>query len=162
MTPPKSLASYGTLQADLLRGFADAAKAHLAAKPVAVVLATPVQSKALPRGVIWQGIFDDVAGLHRVPICFAKVEAALASQLARLIADPAGWGGACKPPRPPRTLKTGCRLPPARFGVAMVSLCNRSLLIDAHLLAALRGYPARSPCGVGDRRGDVQPALAAR
>ena len=148
---PQSLAFYGTRQADLLRDFAVAAKTHLAAKRIVAVLADSGQTKPLPRGLRWHVIVDDTLGFHRVPISFAKVEAELAALLTRLTVDPAdtviavdmSWGlqTASATANFENWMPVGARLC-QRFGVPVVSLYNRRLLIDEHLLAALRGHPA--------------------
>lgn len=147
----QSLAFYGTRQADLMRDFAAAAKAHLGARRIVAVLAASGQTKTLPSGMKWQIIVDDTLGFHRVPISFAKVEAELAAALSRLAPDPAdtaiavdmGWGlqTASATANFEDWMPVGARLA-ARFGVPVVSLYNRRLLIDEHLLAALRGHPA--------------------
>jgi two-component SAPR family response regulator len=147
--PPQSLAFYGTRQADLLRDFVRLAKLHLTVKTVVVV--TAASTKPLPRGIAWHVITDEAAGFQRIPISFAKVEAELAAQLKSLITDPAtavvcvdmGWGlrTASATANFENWMPVASRLA-AKFGVAVVSLYNRSLLIDEHLLAALRGHPA--------------------
>lgn len=149
--PPQSLALYGTRQADLMRDFALSAKAHLGAKRIVAMLAATGQAKPLPRGIKWQVIVDETLGFHRVPISFAKVEAEFAATLTRLTVDPAdtviavdmGWGlqTASATANFENWMPVAARLA-AQFGVPIVSLYNRSLLIDEHLLAALRGHPA--------------------
>jgi two-component SAPR family response regulator len=138
-------------QTDLLRDFARAAKLHLAAKSVVVVTAVQGPAKPLPRGVKWQVITDDTVGFQRIPISFAKVEAELSLQLTSVIAEPGatvvaidmGWGlrTASATANFENWMPVAARLA-AKFGVSVVSLYNRSLLIDEHLLAALRGHPA--------------------
>lgn len=143
-TQPTSLAFYGTRQADLLRDFARLAREHLGAAQVTVVQG----DGALPRGPRWRGIAADELGFQRVPISFARVEAEILARLppegaGRVLAVDMGWG-----------LQTASAtanfenwMPVAsaiaqRAGINVVSLYNRSLLIDEHLLAALRGHPA--------------------
>ena len=147
----QSIAFYGIQQATLLRDFTTTAKVHLGAKNIVAVLAASMSNKPLPRGIKWKVILDEKAGFQRVPISFAKVEAELVLYLAQLIADPSntvvvvdmGWGlqTASATANFENWMPIAAKLA-VQFGVHVVSLYNRRLLIDEHLLAALRGHPA--------------------
>ena len=150
MTPalPQSLAFFGTRQADLLRGFSLSTRAHLGAARVLAVLADGAGKPRLPRGLVWQVLSDSAAGFQRVPISFARVETDLTALLEPqisgdcVVAVDMGWGlqTASATANFESWMPVAGRLAKA-LGVTVVSLYNRSLLIDEHLLAALRGHP---------------------
>lgn len=144
-----SLAFFGTRQGDLLRDFVTCAKGHaglaglIYVAPASMVVRRPT---ALPRKGAFQVIPAEEIGFDRVPISLKTVGRALADRLADAPADTTlavdmGWG-----------LQTASAT--ANFegwmgiahelaeqsGRTVVSIYNRSLLIDEHLLAALRGH----------------------
>ncbi len=167
-----SLAFFGTKQGDLLRNFARLAKEHLGAVNilhVGQILQTTSGRRAAVAGLHPQTLAPDELGFERVPISFPLVERELAARLggmpeATVLAVDMGWG-----------LQTASAT--ANFeswmGVAqnlvettgrpVVSLYNRSLLIDEQLLAALRGHPTvLAPEGIVPNPHWLPPMLSAR
>jgi two-component SAPR family response regulator len=150
-TPATSLAFFGTRQGDLLRDLLLAGQTHLGMDRVIYVApasGTLRRPAAWARGDALKVIAAETLGFDRVPISLRAVGKALADRLADTPADTVlavdmGWG-----------LQTASAT--ANFegwmGVAsalavatqrrVVSIYNRSLLIDEHLLVALRGHPA--------------------
>lgn len=146
-----SVAFFGTKQSDLLRGSARLAKTHLGATGVLHVGTLPQTRSgriAVIDGMRPQAVSVEDLGFERVPISFSRVEKELAARLAdtpegTVLTIDMGWG-----------LQTASAT--ANFegwmavaqdlaetcGRYIVSLYNRNLLIDEHLLAALRGHPA--------------------
>lgn len=148
---PCSLSFFGTRQSDLLRDFIRCAKLHLGLKSLAYVSPSPGQVHK-PAGMTGKGVLQVMAaeelGLDRVPISLGAVGRALAGRLSdmpdqSILAVDMGWG-----------LHTASAT--ANFegwmgiahelveqsGHTVVSIYNRSLLIDEHLMAALRGHSA--------------------
>jgi two-component SAPR family response regulator len=167
-----SLAFFGTRQGDLLRDFSRLARQHLGAAHLIYIGPSVEASARRPRAVAGlrpQVISAEELGFERVPISFQKVEKELAARLTdapegTVLAVDMGWG-----------LQTASATAnfegwmgvahdlAARSGRAVVSLYNRSLLIDEHLLAALRGHPAvLAPEGVVPNPHWLPPPLYAK
>jgi len=168
----QSLAFFATKQNDLLRGSVHLAKAHLDATAivhVGVLPHTRTGRVASVDGIRPRQILAEELGFDRVPISFSRVEAELSARLAdtpegTVLTVDMGWG-----------LQTASAT--ANFegwmDVALdlaekhrrfiVSLYNRSLLIDEHLLAALRGHPAvLAPEGIISNPHWLPPRLNAK
>ena len=152
-SPPvaQSFAFFGTRQNELLRGSVSLARSWLGATNVlhvGQVPQTPTGRAVAIEGVRPRPISPEELGFERVPISFSRVEKELSARLAdtpagTVLTVDMGWG-----------LQTASAT--ANFegwmgiaqalaetsGRAIVSLYNRSLLIDEHLLTALRGHPA--------------------
>jgi two-component SAPR family response regulator len=147
----QSLAYFGTRQGSLLADAARLVKAQLGATelvhvgPVALTRSGRVASVGGFRPV---PLTAEQLGFERVPISFARVERELAERLAAtpngtVLTVDMGWGLQTASATAnfegwmtvAQALATATRRP-------IVSLYNRSLLIDEHLLAALRGHPA--------------------
>jgi two-component SAPR family response regulator len=148
---PRSLAFYGTKQGDLLRGFAALAKLHLNATGLIHVgpgIQTPTGRAGLVSGLRPQRVAAGDVGFERVPISFAKVEKDLLARLmdsgaGTVLAVDMGWGLQTASATANFESWMGVAASLAeKTGRFVVSLYNRSLLIDEHLLAALRGHPA--------------------
>lgn len=169
---PQSLAYFGTRQSELLRGVARLAKASLGATAllhvgsVAHTRSGRVASVAQLRP---QPISAEDLGFERVPISFSQVEKDLA---ARLSATPVGtvltvdmgWGlqTASATANFEGWMSVAQNLA-QNHGRFIVSLYNRNLLIDEHLLAALRGHPAvLAPEGVLPNPHWLPPRLSAK
>ncbi len=146
-----SLACFGVKQAELLRNAAKLVRTHLDATSLLYVgppLPIKAGRTAMVGGLRTIALSGEELGFVRVPISFAAVEQELAVRLRRadecvaLMVD-MGWG-----------LQTASATAnfegwmavaqdlAHKFGRVVVSLYNRSLLIDEHLLVALRGHPA--------------------
>lgn len=148
---PASLAYFGTRQGTLLRDFVRSAKAHVGFSRL-IHVTTDQTALRKPTGLrgkaALQVIAADELGFGRVPIPLGAIGRTLAERLAQtpvgtILAVDMGWG-----------LQTASAT--ANFeswmgvadelveksGRSVVSIYNRSLLIDEHLLAALRGHAA--------------------
>ena len=146
-----SLAFFGTKQGELLRGFARIAHDHLGTTGivhVGTLLKTPTGRAASISGIVPVTITPEDLGFERVPISFTRVEKELAARLAdtregTVLAVDMGWGlqTASATANFENWMEIAQNLAEAS-GRTVVSLYNRSLLIDEHLLAALRGHPA--------------------
>lgn len=167
-----SLAFFGTKQGELLRNFARLARQHLDAARLICIGPATEGTPARPRtisGLRPEMLSAEALGFERVPISFPKVEKELAARLSltppgTVLAVDMGWG-----------LQTASATAnfegwmgvaqglAAQTGRHIVSLYNRSLLIDEHLLAALRGHPAvLAPEGIVPNPHWLPPALYAR
>ena len=145
-----SLAFFATKQGELLRGFARLAKEHLRATGilhVGQVMQTPTGRVASVAGLHPQTLAPEELGFERVPISFSRVEKELALRLDDMpehtvLAVDMGWGlqTASATANFESWMGVAQNLV-AATGHPVVSLYNRSLLIDEHLLAALRGHP---------------------
>ena len=152
----QSLAYFGTRQVDLMSGFSKAARQVLGLDILLVIMrdepAATALEKTLPKAIAFHSATYESLGLLRVPISFSRVHRAILDWISRLNLPPGkkpvlaiemGWG-----------LETNSAaanfenwMPVAQTlstetGMNLVSLYNRNLLIDEHLLAALRGHPA--------------------
>ena len=169
--PPRSLAFFGTKQGHILRDAALLVKRHLGA--TSLVHVGPLARTRTGR-IATVGGFRPVAltaeelGFERVPISFSRVQHELAERLAAtpegtVLTVDMGWG-----------LQTASATANFEGWMAVaqalaassrrtiVSLYNRSLLIDEHLLAALRGHPAvLAPEGVTTNPHWLPPPLVA-
>lgn len=149
--PGESLAYFGTRQGELLRGFAVLARQHLNATTL-IHIAPSADDKARRSrsvgGLRLQRLSAETIGFERVPISFARIEKDLAAHLAgtpegTVVAVDMGWGLQTASATANFEGWMGVAQDLARDSRrAIVSLYNRSLLIDEHLLAALRGHPA--------------------
>ncbi len=147
----QSFAFFGTKQSELLRQSVRLAKSKLGATSILHVGQLPQTQTgraASIDGLRPRQLSAEELGFERVPISFSWVEKELSVRLAdtpdgTVLTVDMGWG-----------LQTASAT--ANFegwmgiaqtlaensGRAIVSLYNRSLLIDEHLLTALRGHPA--------------------
>jgi hypothetical protein len=134
-----SLAFFGTKQGELLRGFARLAKVHLGATGilhVGQVLQTPTGRVASVAGLHPQTVAPEDLGFERVPISFSKVEKELAQRLDDMpehtvLAVDMGWG--LQTTSATANFESWMGVAQnlvAATGRAVVSLYNRSLLID--------------------------------
>ena len=147
----QSLAYFGTRQGELLRGAARLVKTHLGATGlvhVGPLTLTPTGRVASVSGFRPQTLVSDELGFERVPISFLRVERELAARLAdtpagTVLTVDMGWGlqTASATANFEGWMAVAQELA-AKTQRSIVSLYNRSLLIDEHLLAALRGHPA--------------------
>lgn len=145
-----SLAFFGTKQGELLRSFARLAKEHLGATSifhVGEVSRTPTGRISSVADLNIQTIAAEAIGFERVPISFARVEKELILRLgdapkSTVLAVDMGWGlqTASATANFESWMGVAQNLV-AETGQPVISLYNRSLLIDEHLLAALRGHP---------------------
>lgn len=144
-----SLSFFGIRQGDLLRDFVDCAKAHIGMNRLAYVAPSQTQVRkpaALAGRGAWQMIAAEELGFERVPVSLRAVGQALAERLAGLpdgtvLAVDMGWGLRTASATANFEGWTGVAADLAeQSGRAVVSIYNRSLLIDEHLLAALRGH----------------------
>ena len=147
----QSFAFFGTKQGDLLRGSVRLAQASLGATAILHVGQLPQTRTgrvAAIGGIRPQSLSAEVLGFERVPISFSRVEKELAARLAdtpqgTVLTVDMGWGLQTASATANFEGWMGVAQTLARStGRAIVSLYNRSLLIDEHLLAALRGHPA--------------------
>ena len=144
-----SLAFFGTRQSDLPRNFVRLARQHLNATGVVVVSSTAEKLGKPPRrGGSVTYLSTETYGFERVPISFSRIERDLtevlaATQAGSVLAVDMGWGLQTASATAnfedwmgiAQNLARACDRP-------VVSLYNRSLLIDEHLLAAVRGHSA--------------------
>lgn len=147
---PLSLAFFGTKQGELFRSFARLAREHLNATQILHIGTfpqTPTGRRASVGGFYPEVLSPGDMGFEKVPISFAKVEAELLSRLGytaegTVLAVDMGWGlqTASATANFESWMGVAQNLAEAT-GRSVVSLYNRSLLIDEHLLAALRGHP---------------------
>lgn len=146
-----SLAFFGVRQGDLLRDFVHCARAHLGL--ARLVYVAPASAKLRkPAGLTGKDAFQVVAaadlGFERVPISLRAVGRAMADRLAEstegtVLAVDMGWGLQTASATANFEGWTGIADDlAAATGRKVVSLYNRSLLIDEHLLTALRGHAA--------------------
>lgn len=167
-----SLAFFGTKQGDLLRTFARLAREHLSAIEILHVGSlpqTPTGRAASVHGFHPHNISPDELGFEKVPISFSKVEAELLSRLTEtpegtVLAVDMGWGLQTASATANFESWMGVAQTLAETtGRTVVSLYNRSLLIDEHLLAALRGHPGvLAPEGIVPNPHWLPPKLYAR
>lgn len=150
-TPARSLAFFGRKQGRLLSDFVRLARLHLGMGRLLLVAplaeGKPTRTRLMPGGTM-EAMSTETLGFERVPISLRRVGQELAARLANspentVLAVDMGWG-----------LKTASATAnfegwmgvahdlAATTGRTVVSLYNRSLLIDEHLIAALRGHPA--------------------
>ena len=151
LQPPQSLAFFGTRQGDLLRDAARLAKAHLGSTELIHVGSAPLTRSgriASVGGLKPQVISVEELGFERVPISFTQIERDFARRLEAtpehtLLTIDMGWGlqTASATANFEGWMAVAQELV-VKCGRSIVSLYNRSLLIDEHLLAALRGHPA--------------------
>ncbi len=140
---------FGVRQGELLRNFVTCAKTHIGMATLIYVSPSqePVRKPSALRGKgVLQVISVGELGFERVPISLRSVGRALAGRLSdtpegTVLAVDMGWG-----------LQTASATAnfegwsgvadelSAQTGRTVVSLYNRSLLIDEHLLTALRGH----------------------
>ncbi|MEY4696381.1 MAG: hypothetical protein RIT14_809 [Pseudomonadota bacterium] len=146
-----SLSFFGIRQGDLLRDFVACAKAHLGMTRLLYVAPSQAavrKPSALPGKDALQVIPADELGFERVPISLRAVGRALAGRLAdtppgTALAVDMGWGLQTASATANFEGWTGVAAELAeQSGRSIVSLYNRSLLIDEHLLTALRGHSA--------------------
>jgi two-component SAPR family response regulator len=142
---------FGIRQGELLRNFVTCAKTHIRMTKLVYVSPSlePVRKPSALRGKgVLQVIAADELGFERVPISLRSVGRALASRLSdtpegTVLAVDMGWGLQTASATANFEGWTGVASDLAALsGRAIVSLYNRSLLIDEHLLTALRGHPA--------------------
>lgn len=153
-TTPRSFAFFGTRQSDLLSLFAQAAAAHLQPRSVLALVRNDKVARALRRDLDEHVAFEwadyDAIELHRVPINFSAVRAAILKHFA-VQADPRkavivlemAWGldTASATANFENWMSVATDIAQTT-GATVVSIYNRGLLIDEHLLAALRGHPS--------------------
>lgn len=150
-TDKRSLAFFGIRQQDLLRDFAACARAYLGM--ARLVYVAPAAAKVRkPAGLTGKDAFQVIAaadlGFERVPISLRAVGRGMADRLAgsaegTVLAVDMGWGLQTASATANFEGWTGVADDLARLtGRVVVSLYNRSLLIDEHLLTALRGHAA--------------------
>ena len=167
-----SFAFFGTKQREMLRDCLRLAKAHLGATGslhVGPLAQTRSGRPAMIHGLRPQSISAEELGFERVPISFARVETELVARLAEtppgtVLTVDMGWGlqTASATANFEGWMGIAEKLA-AQSGRAIVSLYNRSLLIDEHLLSALRGHPAvLAPEGVVPNPHWLPPQLYAR
>lgn len=147
--PQGSLSFFGTRQGDLLRDFVACARAHIGLDRLAYV-APPAAQVRKPGPLRAKGAFEVInaedMGFARVPISLRAVGRALADRLAGMpegtvLAVDMGWGLQTASATANFEGWTGVAADLAEAsGRTVVSLYNRSLLIDEHLLTALRGH----------------------
>lgn len=146
-----SLSFFGIRQGDLLRDFAKCAKTHIGMARLAYVAPSQAAPRT-PAGLTGKDAFQVIAaealGFDRVPISLRAVGRALADRLAEtppstVLAVDMGWGLQTASATANFEGWTGVAADLAeQTGRTVVSLYNRSLLIDEHLLSALRGHSA--------------------
>lgn len=170
---PESLAFFGVRQADLTRLFVQAALSHLKPKSVLALARDEKATKSLRRALGKQMLFDwvdyDAIGLHRVPINFSAVRVGILARV-RALPDPQdtilvvdmAWGldTASATANFESWMSVAVEVS-LSTGTTIVSIYNRGLLIDEHLLAALRGHPKiLAPEGVLANPHWLPPAIA--
>lgn len=167
-----SLAFFGTKQGELLRGFAVLARKFLGATEllyIGPVLRTPTGRAASVGGLHPRTLPPEELGFEKVPISFSNVERLLTERLAgtsegTVLAVDMGWGlqTASATANFESWMGVAHNLAEAT-GRQIVSLYNRSLLIDEHLLTALRAHPGvLAPEGVVPNPHWLPPKLYAR
>lgn len=149
--PHGSLAFFGNRQGALLGDFVRCAQASIGMAHLVYV--APVDGPVRkPRTLSGRAALQVVAandlGFDRVPISFRAVGRAMAEKLAEappgtVLAVDMGWGLQTASATANFESWMGITAELAEeTGCTVVSLYNRSLLIDEHLLTALRGHPA--------------------
>lgn len=148
-TESASLAFFGVRQGDLLRDFVQCAKAHIGMARLAYVAPSQAQVRK-PASLTGKNALQVIAaedlGFERVPISLRAVGQALADRLRNtpegtVLAVDMGWGLQTASATANFEDWTGVAADLAeQSGRTVVSLYNRSLLIDEHLLTALRGH----------------------
>lgn len=155
-----SLSCFGIRQGDLLRDFGQWARLHLGMTRLVYVAPSPARLRK-PAFLAGKGAFEVIPaaemGFERVPISLRAVGRAMADRLSgapqgTVLAVDMGWGLQTASATANFEGWTGVAADLAEAtGHTVVSLYNRSLLIDEHLLAALRGHSAvLTPEGVVD------------
>jgi hypothetical protein len=144
-----STSFFGVGQGELLRNFVTCAKTHTGMTNLVYVPPSqaPVRKPSALRGKgVPQVIAAEELGFERVPISLRSVGRALASRLGdtpagTVLAVDMGWGLQTASATANFEGWTGVADDlAAQTGRTVVSLYNRSLLIDEHLLTALRGH----------------------
>ena len=150
----QSLTYFGTRQGELLRGAARLVKTHLGATGlvhVGPLTLTPTGRVASVSGFRPQTLVSDELGFERVPISFLRVERELAARLAdtpagTVLTVDMGWGlqTASATANFEGWMAVAQELA-AKTQRSIVSLYNRSLLIDEHLSPRCRHIRRYSP-----------------
>lgn len=150
---PRSFAFFGTRQSDLLSLFSQAAAAHLQPHSVLALVRNEKVARTLRRDFGKHVAFDwadyDAVGLHRVPINFSAVRTAILKRFdiradsgKAIIVIEMTWGldTASATANFENWMSVAVDIAQST-GATVISIYNRGLLIDEHLLAALRGHP---------------------
>lgn len=143
-----SLAFFGMRQARLLSACTRLARQYLGAGSVIVISEPEAGRRATSKVPAWITISSEAVGFQRVPISFAKVQESVLEHIdaaprdAVVVVD-MGWGlqTASATANFEGWMPIAAEIA-ARSGLSVISLYNRRLLIDQHLLAALRGHSA--------------------
>ncbi|MCX7644043.1 MAG: bacterial transcriptional activator domain-containing protein [Rhodobacteraceae bacterium] len=145
-----SLAFFGRTQGRLLRDFVRLARRHLGLRHLVLVTplteGRPVRPRLMPEGSM-EVVPTGAVGFEVVPISLRRVGRELEARLSgspdsTILAVDMGWGLNTASATANFEGWMGVAEDLARkTGRRVVSLYNRSLLIDEHLIAALRGHP---------------------
>jgi two-component SAPR family response regulator len=142
-----SLSFFGIRQNDLFRDFCNAAQTHLKFTSVVIISSAKLRKTGtLPKQTSVKVIGPEALGFERVPISLAATGRAIAERMAEepkdaILAVDMGWGLHTASATANFEGWMGVAQELAQTtGCIVVSIYNRSLLIDEHLLAALRGH----------------------